>query len=864
MVEMALNQGRSYWLFALFVLDLGVLTSWLLIKNQPRAEAAMFVEMSSSSTSAAQVYYDTGGGFNEADSATQPVQGDNKFHQLRFGLPRKSLLNIRFDPLRSAGSVEIRNVRILDSDGTLLRAIEPSELKIFSEVQELVAVPGGVRAKTVDNSTDSALMVHFAAPVQILPRAPMADHSVRNTVLVMVVSVFAGLIFIVPRLRTSLAGGFGSIDARFGSAGARISSPHFITFDALSIWFYAGCAALFLFNVAGDLNGTSMAFNTRAVHQYGVEETIAGTAKEVRAEEWDFISPYTFYQSFRTNRFEAADSPFGNFYTSLMGNVPVRHPTTLFRPQYWGFFALPLDYGFSFFWQMKWLLMLSGSFTLLLLLTGSSFAGIAGALWLYYSGFTQWMYSSPSMLPEMCGTFCFLLVFAMYLTVGTQRWALAVFSVLLAACAVNFALCASLPHLVPYFWAGTFVLAGWVYSRWNNMIRNENSGFRWLAMGAAAVLTSAMMGLFYRDAGPALAGLGATIYPGHRPMDGGLFTLADFASHIFGGVETEGRFPPKMGNVGDASGFLWLAPATLLCWAAVRSLSKERKIFFGCLWLGMLILAGWDLRSIPAAAGRWLMLDHTFPQATLPALGLVNIAIVMLVMSAPEHRRKPSLDMKLLFSAATAFLALAMTNSAVGNMFSLREIVFFGGWLTLLVAFLWNVSRRAFATTVLLPSFCFFCLINPVSRGIGAITSSQLYQYTEAHKELRQGKWLVFSPDLPFGIFAGCGLNSYVGRHYLPKIEDFATFRSHGVDTKEMNSEGMLLAKALPPGKQSFLVSRRPGIQEWNVSPADPLIKDLGIRYVAFDRAPASDLLDGLRPLSATPVSGFWLYQLAR
>jgi hypothetical protein len=862
MVEMALNQGRAYWLVALLVINVGVLTAWTLIRKQVPDTLAMLMEMSSTTNSEAQVYYDTGENFNESDSATVPVIGDNKFQKLRFPLPRKTLLKLRFDPLRHPGSVEIRNVRIVDAEGQLLRAIQPSEIKTFAEIKELAEIPGGVHVKTLDNSTDSALIVDFASPLQVAAQAPSVDHSVRNRWLVIAVSVLAALILVLPGLRTILAGRAGAVDTRFRSFGDTVSSPNFIAFDGLSIWFYTGCLALFLVNVACDLNGSSMAFNTLAIHQYGEQQVIAGTPKEVRSDEWDFVSPYMFYQSFRPNHFDAEDTPFGKYDTSLMGNVPVRHITTLFRPQYWGFFTLPLDYAFSFFWQMKWLWMVTGVFTILLVLTGSSTLSATGALWLFFSGFTQWTYSWPSMLPEMCGTFCFVLVFAMYLTVGTRRWVLAICSLLLAACAVNFALCAYLPHLIPYFWVGVFVFGGWLYSRWNSIFRQENRGARWIAIAAAVVLTSAAMGVFYRDAAQSIVGISATVYPGHRSEMGGSFTLGDFASHFFGAVENERRYPSHMGNVCEAAGFLWLAPVTLLCWGAIRSLSRERKTLLACLWMGALLIVGWDLLPIPVAIGRWLMLDKTYPQRTLPALGFLNVAIVMLVLSAPEHRRQPSLDMKLLFSGGIAFLGLAMANTASGNMFSLREVVVFGLWLTFVVAYLWNVSPRAFATAVLLPSFWFFSLINPVSRGIGAVTESQLFQFTEAHKELRAGKWLVLSPDHRFGIFAACGLNSYVGPHYLPKIEDFHVFQSHGVNIKDMNSGGTLIAKPLPPGTKSFIVSRFPGDQDWSVNPADPLVKDLGIRYIAFDRAPDPALLNGLTPLSATPVSGFWLYEL--
>jgi hypothetical protein len=47
----------------------------------------------------------------------------------------------------------------------------------------------------------------------------------------------------------------------------------------------------------------------------------------------------------------------------------------------------------------------------------------------------------------------------------------------------------------------------------------------------------------------------------------------------------------------------------------------------------------------------------------------------------------------------------------------------------------------------------------------------------------------------------------------------------------------------------------------WSVSVSDPILKELNIRYFAFDRRPSPEIAAHLIPLSATPVSTFWLYR---
>jgi hypothetical protein len=42
----------------------------------------------------------------------------------------------------------------------------------------------------------------------------------------------------------------------------------------------------------------------------------------------------------------------------------------------------------------------------------------------------------------------------------------------------------------------------------------------------------------------------------------------------------------------------------------------------------------------------------------------------------------------------------------------------------------------------------------------------------------------------------------------------------------------------------------------------DPLLKQLGIRYVAFRQEPPPEVTAHLMPLSAAPIGSLWLYRI--
>ncbi|SVE54610.1 uncharacterized protein METZ01_LOCUS507464, partial [marine metagenome] len=63
----------------------------------------------------AQVFYDTGNGYHEADSTTAIVNKSTNFGELRFPLPARRIKSLRLDPLAGEGTLEIKEATIKGS-----------------------------------------------------------------------------------------------------------------------------------------------------------------------------------------------------------------------------------------------------------------------------------------------------------------------------------------------------------------------------------------------------------------------------------------------------------------------------------------------------------------------------------------------------------------------------------------------------------------------------------------------------------------------------------------------------------------------------------------------------------------------------
>ncbi|MBV9767237.1 MAG: hypothetical protein JOZ48_20520 [Acidobacteriaceae bacterium] len=830
------------------------------------------LEMSSSVPSIAQLFYDIGSGYTETDSKTVPVINSSEGlpEKLVFDLPEANILHLRFDPITSEGTVTLRRVRIDGPQGTVL-LIQASEIVPFNQIQSRIERNGEVTFSTVAGANDPG--------VTFILREPFEYHreSERWTVRLVVIGnvLIIGTTFLLLLILNSTSLGVAAIrnvvkqaHSVCGSVGNRLSIGNFIRFDAWSIWFYLFCGTLFVISFSADVSGSSAAIYSTLTE---VKDTpLLGSPRLIRADEYAVITPAILNEALRLNRFQASHSYLGDHSVALFGNLPVYHISTLFRPQFWPFFVLPLDYAYAWYWQFKTLFLLGGSFTFLLLITRSTFWAISGSLWYFFSPFTQWTYSWPSALPEMVGLMCLTVVLACLLTVATSRLLICAAAVAMASCAINFVMCGYLPHLVPLVLVALFFVGFWCIAEREVIFRREMSGRRIVGLVGALALVASIGFILFLDTAQAIRGVAGTAYPGHRSFSGANTLIQMLGSHFLEWTENETHVPPALGNICEAAGFLWLAPATLFI-SRPLVLSRMQKFALGSLWCSFAVILVWMLLPVPAALGKILGLNLTGWTRCLPALGLANISIVALCMSANQTNRfekaRGFFEVHFLIRLAgifTIFLTIILlTNQALSTYFSWKEVLFGVFSATMLVILMLESRARLLAATLIIPQAFLFGGVNPIERGLSSFTSSELYRFVRSHTELLKGRWLVYSErEMPSGYLAAMGCDVYTGVKYLPDIDHFQLFASKGLSVADINRIGIVFARAAEANIPSSVETPLPFVIRWKVSPSDPLLRDLGIRYFAFDQKPPETIAVPLLPMTKNPVSGLWLYRL--
>ncbi len=114
------------------------------------------VKLTSTAPGTAQLFYDAGRGFSEADSARVPLS-TGQLETLTFPLPTNSIRGLRFDPINTAGSLTVRDAVIRRPDGSVLRKFDPAAFSPVNQVASL-RIEGPVLHLEVEPGTNDPVL----------------------------------------------------------------------------------------------------------------------------------------------------------------------------------------------------------------------------------------------------------------------------------------------------------------------------------------------------------------------------------------------------------------------------------------------------------------------------------------------------------------------------------------------------------------------------------------------------------------------------------------------------------------------------------------------------------------------------------
>ena len=449
-----------------------------------------------------RLFYDTGKGIRPQDSNTQWIDGSSEFKTVRFRIDAPQFNELRLAQVDSAIPIELRSIT--------LHRFAAQNLGISAN--DLKPVAGIATIKQAD------------ATITILP-----EPGASSTAITIQVPQSISESPLLTGLRASGVGLLGLAAVAFLWWGRSENKQKSETDTGRAHLRMSGRTAIISFLIAAylltsvfELNGSSSAiWRYFADWELPHQSLLAGSPKDIRGDEWGTETPWILAQSMHVPPFPLENPNIGDDKTPLLTNLPVRHWSMLFRPQMWGFFFLNFERAFAFYWNFKWFGLLLAAFLFFEILSGGkTLIALAGALFILFSPYVQWWFSTPAAMPEMLAMLFFALWSVLVVLRARSPWRIAGAAVLLFAALAHFAFCFYPRFQIPLSYLGAVVI-GLVLIETRQ--HEKSLVVRVTVLGAALLLAGTMAWVWYRDVASLIHQLSEFAYPGRIVSTGGAY-----------------------------------------------------------------------------------------------------------------------------------------------------------------------------------------------------------------------------------------------------------------------------------------------------------------------------------------------------
>ena len=487
-------------------------------------------------------------------------------------------------------------------------------------------------------------------------------------------------------------------------------------------WRYLVALGIFSFLVAAGYNGSSIAEWNKSINPHTIVEggqPIIGINRGIRSDEWMVQTPTNLsnkYSNFsKYNDLMNAKTNNVSFYPRL----PAKGLSAITKPAYWGFFFLPIENGFSWYWYFDIFLSFLIVMELFLIITkNNKILSYLGALLASYTAHTQWW--NGSFLIEY-GCLALVAVYYFYKTKDIKYkllWTLVFgFS---GACYVSVMYPA---WMIPYFY---FFFVMFIYMLYLNkkVVRKQDILYLILAL----IITAGLFIPLYLDSKEVLTLTMNTVYPGKREM------LTGSANVLFSILYPISLLLPitKGINPCELSSFISLFPLPLVM--AIYYLIKNKKegkkldIFLALTLIPLVFLIIMCTFNMPDILYKISLLSMSTVERAQNVIGFISVFILVYILHKYEEKEIDHKWIKIGTGVILACLVIFGTYKILVTngiyMFGLKKaIIILPLYMILFVLFILNYKKtnKYLIGILICVNLLSTLTIHPISRGLNIV-----------------------------------------------------------------------------------------------------------------------------------------------
>ncbi|MBI4378894.1 MAG: hypothetical protein HY578_07350, partial [Nitrospinae bacterium] len=356
---------------------------------------------------------------------------------------------------------------------------------------------------------------------------------------------------------------------------------------------------LFAFLVVAKLHGSSIAYWDLIIKEKvnkNEETVLFGKARGIRSDEWLIQTPIFFSQTETADFFPLVNPNIRSDgqNMAISAYAPVFDLTILGKPFNWGFILFGKEYGLSWYWYSKVILLFLLSYELSMLLTNkNTLISIVGAFWITYSPAVQWWFSAFVEL----WIFSQAIIIATWYYVNTNNKKLKPFLIgVLTSSIIGYSLTIYPPIQVPLGYLTIIFLVFIIYSN-SSKIRLKK--YDYVLIGLMVIAIGLTFYSFFSKSLEAIKLMSQTVYPGVRFSNGGNFDVNYLQLYLidwllpYKEINFLYREDSFFLNQSEVSIFLNFLPAIIFVFFRVYNLDNDKKYFIIALFSYLLFQISW-------------------------------------------------------------------------------------------------------------------------------------------------------------------------------------------------------------------------------------------------------------------------------
>lgn len=604
---------------------------------------------------------------------------------------------------------------------------------------------------------------------------------------------------------------------------------------------YKVACAFLLFVMIGKYSGSSITTYNIYIQptiDTGRYHTLLGIARMARSDEWGSSTDYILSQGVGEDKFQYYQDSLRGTKTDMftLVNAPVLDILMLGKPFQLGFLLFGNSMGLSFYWYIRLVAMILGSFELCMIVTNKNKKiSLLGAVMITFSAAVQWWYCLDCLIWSQI-----ILVLANLFLETEKKWVkyLSAFGILVGLLSYLFVLYP--PWQVSFAYFMIAMLVWIVIKNWKNYRINLHDvvvvvvtlicfgllAFRWYTMSADAI--SATMN---------------TAYPGSRVETGGKASiLFQYVYNIFMAFD-------ECTNACEYSNMLSFFPIPMILGAVylIRNRKKEHMIFLIPMLVVSVIMTIWCKIGFPEWLAKISLFSMAGSNRSSLALGTINIYILIYVLGNIKSDEKwmkwwLGIILGLISSAFVMYISTTELMAQVPDegYVSLAKICIASALFTSMFVLIFNLNKpkcqTGFMYLAILTALCSGLCVNPIIR-----TTDIMYEKPAAKKmqEIREQDpdaiWI--SENCAFQVsnyMVANGLRTLNSSNVYPNLELYEKLLGDKAKEQEYNYNRYAHNVVFLTDEESHIELVQTDLIHWNLNYND--LEKLDIDYILSNR----------------------------